>query len=224
MKIRRGQKKDCSGFGFDQSNSIFFWKFSKGFYTSPIVYRIMRTDNALALISKHKQLIIVVIGIAAIASYMIPFANLFAVADASSDAWKKTKKVDLKKKKFDFKFAKFFQKLFFKKLQIIDNSERTTNIFKNFGVNIERSFTGPINTIDVYSGLPGGTTNGGLTTPVGSSIALNQGSNYFFVLVQNCPAAAGSGSGSTSTASTSCTQNPTFNIQTNNYATFGGSV
>ena len=179
----------------------------------------MRTDNALALISKHKQLIIVVIGVAAIASYMIPFANLFAVADAWSD---NHKKVDFKKKKFDFKFAKFFQKLFFKKLQIIDNSERTTNIFKNFGV--KQSFTGPINTIDVYSGLPGGTTNGGLTTPVGSSIALNQGSNYFFVLVQNCPAAAGSGSGSTSTASTSCTQNPTFNIQTNNYATFGGSV
>jgi hypothetical protein len=182
----------------------------------------MRTDNALALISKHKQLIIVVIGVAAIASYMIPFANLFAVADASSDAWKQTKKVDFKKKKFDFKFAKFFQKLFFKKLQIIDNSERTTNIFKNFGV--RQSFTGPINTIDVYSGLPGGTTNGAATTPVGSSIALNQGSNYFFVFVQNCPAAAGSGSGSTSTASTSCTQTITNNIQTNNYATFGGSV
>jgi hypothetical protein len=181
----------------------------------------MRTDNALALISKHKQLIIVVIGVAAIASYMIPFANLFAVADASSDAWKQTKKVDFKKKKFDFKFAKFFQKLFFKKLQIIDNSERTTNIFSNFGVR-DLSFKN-INAIDVYAGVPGGTTNGGTTTPTGS-IALNQGSNYFFVLVQNCPAAAGSGSGSTSTASTSCTQNPTFNIQTNNYAVIGGSV
>jgi hypothetical protein len=179
----------------------------------------MRTDNALALISKHKQLIIVVIGVAAIASYMIPFGHLFAVADAWSGDWKKTKKVDFKKKKFDFKFAKFFQKLFLKKLQIIDNSERTTNIFKNFGV--KQSFTGPINTIDVYSG---GIPNGGTTTPVGSSIALNQGSNYFFVFVQNCPAAAGSGSGSTSTASTSCTQTITNNIQTNNYATFGGSV
>lgn len=179
----------------------------------------MRTDNALALISKHKQFIIVVIGVAAIASYMIPFGNLLAVADAWSD---NHKKVDFKKKKHDFKFAKFFQKLFFKKLQIIDNSERTTNIFSNFGVR-DFSFKN-INAIDVYAGVPnGGTTNGGTTTPVGS-IALNQGSNYFFVLVQNCPAAAGSGSSSTSTASTSCTQNPTFNIQTNNYATFGGSV
>ena len=183
----------------------------------------MRINNALAPISQHKHLIIVVIGIAAIASYMIPFANLFAIADASHDYWKK-KKIDFKdqkKKKFDFKFAKFYQKLFFKNFKFIDNSERTTNTFSNFGV---EQFFKNINSIDVYAGgVPGGTTTGGTTTPVGS-IALNQGSNFFFVLVQNCPSAAGSGSGSTSTSSTLCTQNPVFNIQTNSYASFGGSV
>jgi hypothetical protein len=183
----------------------------------------MRIDNALATISQHKHLIIVVIGIAAIASYMIPFANLFAIADASGDYYKK-KKIDFKdqkKKKFDFKFAKFFQKFFFKNFQFIDNSERTTNTFSNFGV---EQFFKNINSIDVYAGgVPGGTTTGGTTTPVGS-IALNQGSNFFFVLVNNCPSAAGSGSGSTSTATTTCTLNPVFNIQTNSYASFGGSV
>ena len=181
----------------------------------------MRIDNALAQISKHKHLIIVVIGVAAIASYMIPFANLFSVADATSGSWwdwkQKQKKHDFKKK-FDFKFAKFFQKLFIKNL-IIDKSERTTNTFSNFG-NVDQLFKN-INAIDVYAG--GVPTNGGTATPVGS-IALNQGSNYFFVLVQTCPAAAGSGSGSTSTVDHQCIQNPVFNIQTNNYATFGGSV
>jgi hypothetical protein len=184
----------------------------------------MRINNALAPISQHKHLIIVVIGIAAIASYMIPFGNLFAIADASHDYWKK-KKIDFKdqkKKKFDFKFAKFYQKFFFKNFKFIDNSERTTNTFSNFG-NVDQFFKN-INSIDVYAGgVPGGTTTGGTTTPVGS-IALNQGSNFFFVLVQNCPSAAGSGSGSTSTSSTSCQQNPVFNIQTNSYASFGGSV
>src|SRR5687767_13894428 len=96
----------------------------------------MRIDNALAPLSKHKSLIIVVIGIAAIASYMIPFANLFAIADASSDYWFKKSKYDQKKSKFDFKFAKFFQKVLIKKLQFIDNTERTTNTFKNFGVDV----------------------------------------------------------------------------------------
>jgi hypothetical protein len=176
----------------------------------------MRTDNALALISKHKQLIIVAIGVAAIASYMIPFANLFAVADAWSD---NHKKVDFKKKKFDFKFAKFFQKLFFKKLQIIDNSERnpTTNIFKIQDIGTFKN----INSIDVFAGgVPGGTT-----TPVGS-IALNQGSNFFLVVQQNCIAAAGSGSGGTSTATNTCTFNPTITATqtTTSYANFGGSV
>jgi hypothetical protein len=181
----------------------------------------MRIDNALAQIAKHKHLIIVVIGVAAIASYMIPFANLFAIADASYGDWKKSKwdwKVAEKKKKFDFKFAKFFQKFFIKNL-IIDNSERTTNTFSNFG-NVDQFFKN-INAIDVYAG--GAPSNGLTTTPVGS-IALNQGSNYFFVLVQTCPAAAGSGSGSTSTVDHQCIQNPVFNIQTNNYASFGGSV
>ena len=176
----------------------------------------MRINNALAPISQHKHLIIVVIGIAAIASYMIPFANLFAIADASGDYYKK-KKIDFKdqkKKKFDFKFAKFFQKFFFKNFQIIDNSERTTNTFSNFGVDIFDSFKN-INAIT--------TTAGGTTTP-GGSLAINQGSNFFLVVVQNCPSAAGSGSGSTSTSSTSCTQTVTQNIQANPYLFFGGSV
>jgi hypothetical protein len=170
----------------------------------------MRIDNALAPISKHKNLIIVVIGIAAIASYMIPFANLFAIADASGDYWKKSK-YDWKKKKFDFKFAKFFQKVLIKKLQFIDNSERTTNTFSNFGVD---QFFKNINAIDVFAG---GSSSGG-------SLAINQGSNFFLVVVQNCPSAAGSGSGSTSTSSTSCTQTVTQNIQANPYLFFGGSV
>jgi hypothetical protein len=175
----------------------------------------MRIDNALAPISKHKNLIIVVIGIAAIASYMIPFANLFAIADASHDYWKKSK-YDQKKKKFDFKFAKFFQKILIKKLQFIDNSERTTNTFSNFGVD---QFFKNINSIDVFAGGP----SGGTTTPVGS-LAINQGSNFFFVFVNNCPSAAGSGSGSTSTSSATCTQTNTVTIQANPYLFFGGSV
>jgi hypothetical protein len=181
----------------------------------------MRIDNALAPISQHKHLIIVIIGVAAIASYMIPFANLFAMADATGGHWNSWKKSkwDWKQKKHDFKFAKFFQKFFVKELNIIDNSERTTNTISNFG-NINQFFKN-INAIDVYAG--GAPTNGATTTPVGS-IALNQGSNFFFVLVQSCPSAAQSGSSSTSTSSTTCTQNPVFNIQTNSYASFGGSV
>jgi hypothetical protein len=158
----------------------------------------MRIDNALAQISKHRHLIIVVIGVAAIASYMIPFANLFAIADASGDYWKKSK-VDFKKKKFEFK-------LFIKNL--IFNSERTTNTFKNFGVDL------------FFSNI-----NAAATTGSGSgSLAINQGSNFFLIVVQNCPSAAGSGSGSTSTSSTSCTQTVTQNVQANPYLFFGGSV
>jgi hypothetical protein len=183
----------------------------------------MRINNALAPISQHKHLIIVVIGIAAIASYMIPFANLFAIADASHDYWKK-KKIDFKdqkKKKFDFKFAKFYQKLFFKNFKIVDNSERTTNTFSNFGV---EQFFKNINSIDVFAGgVPGGKTTGGTTTPVGS-LAINQGSNFFLVFVNNCPSAAGSGSGSTSTSTSTCTQTNTVQIQANPYLSFGGSV
>jgi hypothetical protein len=159
---------------------------------------IMRTDNALALISKHKQLIIVVIGVAAIASYMVPFANLFAVADAWSD---NHKKVDFKKKKFDFKFAKFFKKIF----KFKDSTTTITNSFNNFGL---RNFEFErINSIDVYAG--------GTTTPTGGSIALNQGSNYFIFIVNNCPGGTTGGS---------CSVNAPINIQTNNYAVFGGSV
>jgi hypothetical protein len=186
-------------------------------------------NNALAQISKHKHLIIVVIGVAAIASYMIPFANLFAVADATSGGWwdwkQKHKKVDFKKK-FDFKFADFFKKLFIQKL-FIHNSERTTNIFKNLGVQQFFSFDN-INTAST-GGTPSGTTgtlfpSGTLTSPSGS-IALNAGTTFiFFQNIQNCPAAAGSGSGSLSVASTSCTQTATTQIQSNPYVIFGGSA
>lgn len=89
-----------------------------------MVTRVMRTTDTLALLSKHKQLIIVVIGIAALASYMIPFGSLFAIADASYGDWKKVTSHD-KKDKFkpvkDDKKDKFkpvkhdFKKDFFKK-------------------------------------------------------------------------------------------------------------
>jgi hypothetical protein len=183
----------------------------------------MRIDNALAQISKHKHLIIVVIGVAAIASYMIPFANLFAVADATSGIWwdwkQKQKKVEMKKK-FDFKFADFFKKLFIKKL-VIDNSETTTNIFKNFGVKQAFNFQ-DINTASAYTG-------GLTTTPTsGSAVALNAGTTFIFLnFVNNCPSAAGSGSNSqdSDTVSTaSCTQTNNIQIQSNPYVTFGGSV
>ena len=180
----------------------------------------MRIDNALAQISKHKQLIIVVIGVAAIASYMIPFANLFAVADATSSGWWnfKHKKVDIKdsvKKKFDFKFAKFFQKLFIKNL-FIDNSERTTNIFKNFGVS--QTF-GDITGAAAYTGGPL------TTTPTsGSAVALNTGTTFIINFINNCPSAAGSGSGSLSLSEATCTQTNNVPIQANPYTIFGGSV
>lgn len=177
----------------------------------------MRIDNALAQISKHKQLIIVVIGVAAIASYMIPFANLFAVADATSGGWWnwKQKKVDFKhddkKKKFDFKFAKFFQKFFIKNL-FIDKSVRNT-ITQN-GIDIFGSFNN-VGTI----------TN----TAATGGLALNQGSTYFIIQIQNCQSAASSGHNSFSdtVSSNSCSQTATQNIQNNNpsaYVQFGGRV
>jgi hypothetical protein len=187
----------------------------------------MRIDNALAQISKHRHLIIVVIGVAAIASYMIPFANLFSVADATSSGWwdwkQKQKKADMKKK-FDFKFADFFKKLFIKNL-FIDKSERTTNIFENLGVTQFFSFDN-INTASTGGGTPSGTIfpSGTITSPSGS-LALNAGTTFiFFQNIQNCPAAAGSGSGSESVAVTSCTQTNNIQIQSNPYVTFGGSV
>jgi hypothetical protein len=183
----------------------------------------MRIDNALAQISKHKQLIIVVIGVAAIASYMIPFANLFAVADATSSGWWdwKHKKVDMKdqvKKKFDFKFAKFFQKIFIKNL-LIDKS--TTNIFKNFGVS--QNFGGAfqdINTATAYTG------SGLTTTPTsGSAVALNAGTTFIFLnFVNNCPSAAGAGGDGVALSEASCTQTNNIQIQSNPYTIFGGSV
>jgi hypothetical protein len=178
----------------------------------------MRIDNALAQISKHKHLIIVVIGIAAIASYMIPFSNLFVVADAwsSHDFWKKSKKVDMKKKKFDFKFAKFFQKFFFKNL-FIDKSITTTNTIKQGGIDIFNAF----NNIGAFTYG----TGGGTTTPVGG-LALNQGATFLIVQIQNCPSAAASGTGD-ALAISKCTQTATMsNIQNtpSSYVLFGGSV
>ena len=102
-------------------------KFAKPFIVDSIINLLMRNENALALISKHKQLIIVTIGIAAIASYMIPFGNLFAMADASYGHYKKSKfdwklkKHDIKFKKHDWKFAQIHKKI---QQKFIDNSWR----------------------------------------------------------------------------------------------------
>ena len=106
-----------------------------------MVTRLMRTTETLALLSKHKQLIIVVIGIAALASYMIPFGSLFAIADASYGDWKKVRfdKFDKKDKfkpvKHDFKkdfFKKFFSKFIakdsFNTIKTNVNSEPTNII------------------------------------------------------------------------------------------------
>ena len=184
----------------------------------------MRMNNALAQISKHKHLIIVVIGVAAIASYMIPFANLFSVADATSSGWWnwKQKKVDVKndhKKKFDFKFAKFFQKLFIKNL-LIDNSERTTNTFKNFGVNL--NFAGAFQDINTATAYTGGLTS---TPTSGSAVALNAGTTFIFIQpINNCPSAAGSGSGSLSISEAKCVQINNIQVQSSPYVIFGGSA
>lgn len=127
----------------------------------------MRNQDALALLSKHKHLIIVAIGVAALVSYMIPLGNLFTFADATGSHWfKKTKSHD---SKFD-KFKKdFFAKLF--KVKVSDS-------FNTFKVNVDidnKVKGGDIKNI-AYTGGDGG---GALIS--GGATAINFGSTYTIV-------------------------------------------
>jgi hypothetical protein len=135
----------------------------------------MRSQNALALLSKHKQLIIVAIGVAAIASYMIPFSNMFAIADAWGGDWKKVKH-DMKKVSHKDWFSKIFKDRFLKKFGIFKISDSFNTIKTSVDVdqkNIVRG--GDINNV-AYSGGDGALIGGAAT-------AVNFGSTY--TIVQN---------------------------------------
>ena len=163
----------------------------------------MRIQETLALLSKHKQLIIVAIGVAALVSYMVPLGNLLAVADAwSGDHVKKTK---FKKDHEKFKFVKFIFKKFFK----ISDSFNTFGVGKIDIDQINKVRGGDINNI-AYSG--GGLISGGAT-------AVNLGSTY--TIVQNnvnvCAGFQVSCIQGGNTVSISTTQNLQYNA-------FGGSL
>jgi hypothetical protein len=165
----------------------------------------MRSPQTLALLSKHKQLVILAIGVAALVSYMIPFGNLFAVADASSDWFKKTKTP--KHDKFKFIKDKIFKKLF-----KISDSFNTFGVGK-LSVDVDQTNKvkgGDINNIAYSGGLVGG----------GAS-AVNLGSTY--TIVQNnvnvCAGFQVTCNQGGNTVSISTTQN----IQ-NTYSAFGGSL
>jgi hypothetical protein len=174
--------------------------------------RLMRSQNALALLSKHKQLIIVAIGVVAIASYMIPFASMFAIADASYGDWKKVKS-DMKKVSHKDWFSKIFKDHFLKKFGFTKISD-SFNTFKIANVDIDNKVKGgDINNI-AYTG------NDGTITPAlisGGATAVNFGSTYTIVnnnvqvcvLVTTC-----ANSGITTSIST------TNNVQ---YSQFGGA-
>jgi hypothetical protein len=163
---------------------------------------LMRSQETLALLSKHKQLIIVAIGVAALVSYMIPFGNLFAIADATGDHFKKT---TFKKNHEKFKFVKFIFKKFFK----ISDSFNTFGIGKLSVDQINKVRGGDINNIAFSdpSLIGGGAT------------AVNFGSTY--TIVQNnvnvCAGFQVSCIQGGNTVSISTTQN----VQ---YSAFGGSV
>lgn len=166
----------------------------------------MRSNNALALLSKHRQLIIVTIGVAALASYMIPFGNLFAVADASYGDWKKVKSKG--------KFSDWFSKIFHDKLVKKFDSKifKISDSFNTFGVgklSIDNKVRGgDINNI-AYSG--GGLIGGGATAVnFGSTYTIVNNNVQVCVLVTTC-----ANGGITNTIST------TTNVQ---YSAFGGSV
>ena len=165
----------------------------------------MRSQEALALLSKHRQIIIVAIGVAALVSYMIPFGNLFAVADASGDWFKKTKD-----KTHDSKFTKLkFKHLFSKIFKISDSFNK-----KIFGVGEleinNKVKGGDINNI-AYSGGDGGLSLGGATAVnFGSTYTIVQNNVQVCVLVSTC-----ANGGNTVTIST------TQNVQ---YSNFGGSI
>jgi hypothetical protein len=171
----------------------------------------MRSQNALALLSKHKQLIIVAIGVVAIASYMIPFANMFAIADASYGDWKKVKK-DMKKVSHKDWFSKIFKDNFLKKFGFTKISDSFNTIgVGELSIDIDNKVRGgDINNI-AYTGGDGG---GALIS--GGATAVNFGSTYTIVnnnvqvcvLVTTC-----ANSGITNTIST------TTNVQ---YSQFGG--
>jgi hypothetical protein len=138
----------------------------------------MRSQNALALLSKHKQLVIVAIGVVAIASYMIPFANLFAVAEASYGDWKAMKKKSYGDSWFKSIFKDNFMKKFgFFKIGKISDSFNTIFGVGEIDVNqINKVKGGDINNI-AYTGGTGGSLVGGGAT------AVNFGSTY--TIVQN---------------------------------------
>ena len=172
----------------------------------------MRSQNALALLSKHKQLIIVAIGAVAIASYMIPFANMFAIADASYGDWKNVKK-DMKKVVHKDWFSKIFKDRFLKKFDIfkISDSFNTFGVGK-LSVDIDNKVRGgDINNV-AYSGGDGALIGGAAT-------AVNFGSTY--TIVQNnvnvCAGFQVQCNQGGNTVSISTTQN----VQ---YSAFGGSV
>jgi hypothetical protein len=139
----------------------------------------MRSQNALALLSKHKQLIIVTIGVAAIASYMIPFANLFAVAEASYGDWKKIKK----KSHGDSWFKSIFKDNFLKKFGFFKIGKISDSFNTIFGVgdlDVDQNnkvIGGDINNIAYTGGEGSGSLIGGGAT------AVNFGSTY--TIVQN---------------------------------------
>jgi hypothetical protein len=170
----------------------------------------MRSNNALALLSKHRQLIIVTIGVAAIASYMIPVGNLFAVADASYGDWKKVKS----KGKFSDWFSKIFHDKLFKKFD--SKIFKISDSFNTFGIgklSIDNKVRGgDINNIAYTGGASDGTSpliNGGATAVnFGSTYTIVQNNIHVCVLVTTCANA-----GNTVSIST------TNNVQ---YSQFGG--
>jgi hypothetical protein len=168
----------------------------------------MRNSQTLALLSKHKQLIILAIGVAAMVSYIVPFGNLFAVADASSDWFKKT--TSTKPHNDKFKFVKF--KHLFSKFFPIKDSFNTFGVGK-LNVDVDQRnkvIGGDIKNIALAGG--GGLTGGGAT-------AVNFGSTY--TIVQNnvnvCAGFQVSCTQGGNTVSISTVQNLQYNA-------FGGSI
>jgi hypothetical protein len=134
----------------------------------------MRSQNALAILSKHKQLIIVAIGVVAIASYMIPFSNMFAIADAWGGDWKHMKK-DMKQVSHKDWFSKIFKDKFLKKFFKISDSFNTIKTSVDVDQkNIVKG--GDINNVAYTGGGSGSLIGGGAT-------AVNFGSTY--TIVQN---------------------------------------
>jgi hypothetical protein len=164
----------------------------------------MRSQDTLALLSKHRQLIIVAIGVAALVSYMVPLGNLFAVADASGDWFKKTKDKTPDKKFTKLKFKHLFGKIF----KISDSFNKIFGVGELEINNKVRG--GDINNI-AYTGADGGLNLGGATAVnFGSTYTIVQNNVQVCVLVTTCANA-----GNTVSISTSIS---------NQYSNFGGSI